>query len=444
MMNHEHNPVAVRISKLQNIWAEATEKMPAYNLARWVVHNEDVDFLNGFLKLESSPHGSLEDIFVVLFTPFVSKDIFARMLISDWLDMYKQGLEEHPQSNTWDFAAYHEKLDNLPQGDTGAVLLKEMLHDFSKYASGETRPLVVTLIPRSISNNEDYAKWISTFIGRNDFAYSVKFAIVDYAGHDYFQLVDTIENRKIITVAPPNLNMRGAVNELAAMGNPNDPQVQFRTCMMKMGEAAGNNKRQDLDHWGGRLLDAGQRSGDQSMFASAHLIYGGFLMHFPAKEETQQMLQKAEAIAKRAIKQDANHVVILIQIYGYMGALASMHKEHKEALDYFIKQANLGREYNHLANAISAYKTIIYLCHTHGFAQEYLEHLQDGYLLGLELSDDDLSVTDYSFIAYHYIDANHYKLPNETATLRQRMEQLFGPEWHKDLQQKFDEVEQQK
>jgi len=443
-MNHEHNPVAVRISKLQNIWSEATEKVPAYNLARWVIHNEDVDFLNGFFKLESSPHGSLEDIFVVLFTPFGSKETFAKMLISDWIDMYKQGIEEQPQAKAWDFAIYRDRLNDLPQGDTGAGLLKEMLHDFSKYASGETRPLVVTLIPRSISENDAYAKWISAFVGRNDFAYAIKFAIVDYAGHNYFDSVQNIENRKVITVAPPNLDMRGAVNELAAMGNPNDPQVQFRTCMMKMGEAAGNNKRQDLDHWGSRLIDAGQRSGDQSMFASAHLIYAGFLMHFPAKEETQLMLEKAEAIAKRAVQQDANHVVILIQIYGYMGALASMHSDHRTALDYFIKQANLSKEHNQLANAISAYKTIIYLCHTHGFAPEYLEHLQDGYLIGLELTDDDLSVTDYSFIAYHYIDANHYKLPNETEALRQRMEQLFGVNWQTDLQQKFDEVEQQK
>ena len=442
-MNHEHNPVAIRISKLQKIWAEATEKVPGYNLARWVIHNEDVDFLNGFLKLESTSHGSVDDIFVVLFTPFGSKETFAKMLISDWLDMYKQGLEEESQPNAWNFDTYREKLNNLSQGDVGASLLIEMLHDFSKYASGETRALVVTLIPRSISENDAYAKWISAFIGRNDFAYSVKFAIVDYAEHNYFESV-TIDNRKVITVAPPNLDMRGAVNELAAMGNPNDPQVQFRTCMMKMGEATGNNKRQELDYWGLKLIDAGQRSGDQSMFASAHLIYGGFLMHFPAREETQQMLQKAEAIAKRAVQQDANHIIILIQIYGYMGALASMHNEHMEALGYFIKQANLSKEHNQLANAISAYKTIIYLCHTHGFAAEYLEHLQNGYLLGLELTDDDLSVTDYSFIAYHYIDAYHYKLPDETAALRQRMENLFGVNWYTDLQQKFEEVEKQK
>lgn len=443
-MNHEHNPVAIRISKLQKIWAEATEKVPGYNLARWVIHNEDVDFLNGFLKLESTSHGNVDDIFVVLFTPFGSKETFAKMLISDWLDMYKQGLEEEPQPNAWNFDTYREKLNNLSQGDVGASLLIEMLHDFSKYASGETRALVVTLIPRSISENDAYAKWISAFIGRNDFAYSVKFAIVDYAEHNYFESVNTIDNRKVITVAPPNLDMRGAVNELAAMGNPNDPQVQFRTCMMKMGEATGNNKRQELDYWGLKLIDAGQRSGDQSMFASAHLIYGGFLMHFPAREETQQMLQKAEAIAKRAVQQDANHIIILIQIYGYMGALASMHNEHMEALGYFIKQANLSKEHNQLANAISAYKTIIYLCHTHGFAAEYLEHLQNGYLLGLELTDDDLSVTDYSFIAYHYIDAYHYKLPDETAALRQRMENLFGVNWYTDLQQKFEEVEKQK
>jgi len=444
MMNHEHNPVAVRISRLQEKWSEVTESKPHYNLARWVIYNEDIDFLNGFLKLESSAQGRLEEIFVVLFTPFTSHETFAKNIVSDWLDMYKQGLGESPQHPVWAIEYFKDKLDNLPENDTGEELLREMLHDFSRYASQDSRNLVVTLLPRSISSNSGYAKWIGDFLTSGDFSQSIKFAIVDYAGHDYFAALH--DNDKIVTlpINMPDLNMRGAVSELAAMGDPNDPQVQFRVCMTKMGEATGKNQRAQLDHWGAKLLEAGQRTGNQGTYASAYLIFAGFLMHFPAKEETLMMLFKAETIAKRAVKEDAKNVVILIQIYGYMGALASMHSEHKEALGYFIKQAELAKEYNLPVNAISAYKTIIYLCHTHGYTEEYAQNVAEGYKTGFLISDDELGVTDFAFIAYHYIELNHYTHPEDVKVLNERMERLFGENWHNDLQQMLTEVEKQK
>jgi len=444
MMNHEHNPVAVRISRLQERWSEATEKQPRYNLARWVIHNEDIDFLNGFFKLESSPQGRLNEIFVVLFTVFSTPETFARDIITDWIDMYKQGLGESPQHTVWGFQSFRDKLDRLSHNDTGEELLAEMLHDFSRFTSHDARNLVITLLPRSITDNDAYAKWFEKFLTSADFSPSIKFAIVDYEGQDYFGSLHNNENIVTVAINVPDLNMRGTVSELAAMGNPNDPQVQFRICMTKMGEATGKNKRAELDQWGVKLLEAGQRTGNQGTFASAYLIYAGFLMHFPAKEETNAMLAKAEAISKRAVKEDAKNVVILIQIYGYMGALASMHKEHEEALEHFIKQADLAKKHNLPVNAISAYKTIIYLSHTHSFTAQYAQYVEEGYKTGMLVTDEELSVTDFAFIAYHYTELNHYNKPEEVKTLKERMQRLFGVNWHKDLQQMFTEVEQQK
>lgn len=444
MMNHEHNPVAVRIGKLQKEWSNATEKQPAYTVARWVIYNEDIDFLNGFLKLESSPHGSLDEVFVALFTPFSTPESFAKSFVADWIEMYRQGLDETPQQTVWGFQSFKDRLEKLPLNDTAESLMAEMLHDFSRYASLDTRNLVITLLPRSISDNQAYVKWLAKFLTSHDFSSTIKFSIVDYVAQDYFASIHKEEGIKSIAVNVPDLNMRGAVSELAAMGNPNDPQVQFRICMTKMGEATGKNKRADLDHWGAKLLEAGQRTGDQGTYASAYLIYGGFLMHFPAKEESYMMLAKAEAIAKRAVKQDEKNAVILIQIYGYMGALASMHKEHKEALQYFVKQADLANQYNLPVNAISAYKTIIYLCHTHGYTEEYAQYTEQGYQAGLLINDEELSVSDFTFIAYHYRELNHYNKPDEVKAMNERMEQLFGVNWHKELQQTFAEVEKQK
>lgn len=448
MMNHEHNPVAVRISRLQEKWTTATEQNQGYNLARWVIHNEDVDFLNGFLKLESSPHGKLDDFFVALFTPFSQPETFSKAIISDWLDMYREGIDKErinsQQQTIWAYQSFREKLKNLPQHDNGNTLLAELLHDFSRFASHDTRNLVLTLLPRSISDTTAYVKWMHSFLASADFSPSIKLAIVDYAGHDYFAAVHSNNAISTIAITVPDLNMRGAVSELAAMGNPNDPQVQFRICMTKMGEATGKNQRAALDHWGVKLLEAAQRTGSQGTFASGHLIYAGFLMHFNAKHETELMLLKAETIAKRAIREDDKNAVILIQIYGYMGALASMHGEHKEALAHFVKQAELAMSHSLAVNAISAYKTIIYICHTHGYTADYAQYVEQGYLTGLQVTDDELGVTDYAYIAYHYMEHNHYTKPDEVAALRVRMEKLFGVNWQSDLSKMFTQVEKQK
>lgn len=444
MMNHEHNPVAVRIGKLQGKWFQETEKNPDYVLARWVIHTEDVDFLNGFLKLESTAHGKLEDVFVVLFTPFVSKESFAKSLVFDWIDMYKTEAGK-AQNPIWNYGIYEEKLKNLPSEDLGISLLLEMLQDFSKFASQEKRPLVVTLIPRSISDNAVYGRYIKNLIAKNLIPDSVKFAILDFADHDYFLEVTSINDKKTIDINPGNLNMREAVNQLASQGDKNDPQVQFRICMMKMGEATGNNNRKSLDDWGVKLLEAAQKAANQGMWASAHLIYAGFLMHFPAREETGRMLQKALQLSKNAMATDKNNVTILILVYGYLGALESMHGEHKKALDYFEKQAEVSLENGLTTSAISSYKTIIFLCQQHNYEEEYQIYVEKAYQIGLEIADDELKVSDYSFVAYHFIELNQYKNKEAVAVLSERMERLFGKDWHKELQYRFDATaEQQK
>ena len=443
-MNHEHNPVAIRIGKLQEIWFEETEKNPDYNLARWVIHTEDVDFLNGFLKLESTPHGKLADLFVVLFTPFVSEDHFAKALIFDWISMYKTEIEQQKMPQVWNFSVFEEKVKELVPEDSGVPLLLEMLEDFSKFSSNHSRPLVVTLIPRTISENGIYARFIKKLIAKNQIHTAVKFAILDFADHHYFVETTTISDKKTIDINPGNLNMREAINQLASQGNQNDPQVQFRICMLKMGEATGNNSRKALDEWGEKLLEAAQKSANQGMWASAHLIYGGFLMHFPAKEETEKMLQKALQLSKRAIAEDKNNVTILIQIYGYLGALESMNGDHKKALHYFDLQAKTSIENDLITSAISSYKTILFLCDQHNYKEEFDSYLQEAYQMGLEIKDEDLKVSDYSFIAYHFIEKNQFTDKEKVAVLNERMERLFGPEWRAELQYRFDEATAQR
>ena len=69
-MNTEHNPIAVLVSKVQRKWNEEVHPSNDYKLVRWIIRSEQARLYEGFLKLESSSHGSIPEVFVVLLTPF--------------------------------------------------------------------------------------------------------------------------------------------------------------------------------------------------------------------------------------------------------------------------------------------------------------------------------------------------------------------------------------
>ena len=52
-MTNEHNPIAVRISKLQQKWIDSLSDRKDFRLVRWVIYNDDLPLVNGFYKLES-------------------------------------------------------------------------------------------------------------------------------------------------------------------------------------------------------------------------------------------------------------------------------------------------------------------------------------------------------------------------------------------------------
>ena len=93
-MNTEHNPIAVLVSKIQHKWNAEVHPSNEYKLVRWIIRPEQARLYEGFLKLESSPHGSVPETFVVMLTAFNTKKNFSRELIGHWLEQYKEEKEK--------------------------------------------------------------------------------------------------------------------------------------------------------------------------------------------------------------------------------------------------------------------------------------------------------------------------------------------------------------
>ena len=69
-MSKEHNPIARLISQIQQKWINEIGTNEEIQLVRWLIKPDQKRLYRGFLKLESTPYGSLPCVSVALLTPF--------------------------------------------------------------------------------------------------------------------------------------------------------------------------------------------------------------------------------------------------------------------------------------------------------------------------------------------------------------------------------------
>ncbi len=62
--------------------------LPHHTLIRWMLKPEESRMYEGFCRLEASPHGKLDNLFLFFFTPFASLKTFSFDIITNWLQEY--------------------------------------------------------------------------------------------------------------------------------------------------------------------------------------------------------------------------------------------------------------------------------------------------------------------------------------------------------------------
>lgn len=441
-MSNQHNAIAQRIDVLRRKWQEKTEKHPEWKVARWLMEPADAELYTGMLKLESSPYGALPEVFVAMFTPFDDVDTFSHQLTGDWIEVYESEKEQHPELS-WDNEALKTKLSASPEDHPRDELLLETLYSFSKFI-GEKKKLVLSLVPRHVKNFIDYNDWVIRLYQKG-LPDNVSIMLLDHTSERYLERALNETYPESFTLEPGDMNMKGAIQDLATKGDPADPQIQFRKCLFEMSKAVSKNRKEEVHKWGEQMLIVTQRTGDKNFFASAHLIFAGFLMHFKDESKTTLLLDQGIRIIKPEAKDNAEAGATLMQLYSYQGAQASMKKEYKEAVKWFMLQAQAAKDAGFPQMSIGAYKMALFTADRHRKLEEEYNHvLHEGYRTGLDMKDEDLKVTEYAYIAHQYLMFYEEAETKETSALNKRMVSLYGDNWRDQIQQILSQAKSKK
>jgi hypothetical protein len=444
-MNNEHNPIYRKVEKLRAFWVEETEKQPGYKLARWLMIPDDIDLLIGLLKLESSPHGQLSEVFIVMISAFAAQETFSHDLVRDWIHMYKLEKEKFPEHDfSWDYSLFEDKLKALGTTRVADDLLIEMLNSFKKYINDDRRFLVFGLIPQSVTSFSAYNLWLDKVLQDYRLAEGVKIMVLDHTGKGYLNEVCRKQKDRVLTLDPGDMDIHSAVKAVATQGNPRDPQVQMRKCIFEMSDAISKNDKPRLYKWGEEVIRVGQRSGQKSLFASVHLVYAGFLMQFREIDKIDDLLERGIKIAKSALPAQTDCIPVLIQLYAFKGSNYALAKDFEKSIDWYTRQAKLCTENEMPAIAISAYKTAVFLAEKDHLKELYRKCAEAGYDLGKEMKDDEVKQTDYSFLAFHYYLILKEMQDPAANAVRNRMMKIYGAGWEESSEKEVQQMKSKK
>ena len=115
-MNNEHNPIAQLVSKIQNKWNSDVTPHGHLRLVRWLIIPSQARLYEGFLRLESTAHGSIPDMVIALLTPFKSTERHSSTIIKDWIESYRkdsENIESYAKNNpdfVWDPGNFEKKI----------------------------------------------------------------------------------------------------------------------------------------------------------------------------------------------------------------------------------------------------------------------------------------------------------------------------------------------
>jgi hypothetical protein len=435
MMHNQHNPVAAIVEGMQQWWMQKMQ--PHAALVRWYLHSRETVMYEGFCKLEATVHGSVNELFVLFYTPFDDEATYSRDIIAYWIEIFKTAEKEKRKladigvQPDWDMTVYEKALENKEGGDFD-TLLWNMMDDARKWAGQPASPLVLSLFPESMKSHGAFMNWLNTMLSKKR-APLLRILIFDEKESNYYGGFFEKNTEQCLTLTK-ELNLDAAIRKIATQGNPNDPEVMYRQCMFKMGDAAAKKDRPEVEHWGRKAIDTAKKSGNKMLLATAYISYAGMLFGFEEHVMIMDILDEGTRFCKREIDNGLTGMQnMLLQFYGFKASAWQLQKKTDKAVEWFMLQATEAKAMQLYLQSVSAYNKAYVIAKDKKMNKEAEAALEGNANLTPHLKEQEIQYSEYPILVNEYLEVQKHKGNERNMEKEQLLEtvmkQNFGAGW---------------
>jgi hypothetical protein len=426
-----------RLGEMARLWQQNVG--PEHRLVRWMLKPEESRMYEGFCRLEASPHGALDNLFVFFYTPFESAEKYSHALMRNWLQEYDENgeqrkvLAEAGVTGEWTVERFRRAVAGERYEECDALLL-QMIRGYREWLGMPVSEFVLALLPKEMPSPAGFNLWLHRWM-KEDLPDGVQLLLFDHVQGNY--LGATFEEyREHSCTLLHDLRMERAVREIATAGAATDPQAAFRECLFEMGAAATAKDRPRLEDWGEKALVLGKKSGDDLLLATAYLSYAGMLFAFRAHEKIESLLDGGVIVCRRGIDQPIEAMrSLLLQYYAYRGSHCQLQRRRKEALDWFMRMGALAEDFGYWSQALSAYyKAFVFARYKH-FHEQKAAAVGRAMALTERLSGDEIVTGEYPFMALAFVQMGDPEKDGLRLVVEEKMADVFGEGWRETVEE---------
>ncbi|OLY94440.1 hypothetical protein SAMN05444008_10142 [Cnuella takakiae] len=342
----------------------------------------------------------------------------------------------------WNRSVKDERIDDVPvhwQADFSLAKDENpaalFIDNFNKLANALALPdgLFVVAVLRGGVVDFEFTKWLSKTLELPINA-KVKILIHDSIVDPAYEGI-AIDFEGLITSIPLYLDMPKAMEQAAAMGDPNDPGTQYRKAFVKMMNAMGAAKQQEAETCGRACIDIATSSITKDPYWVMQLVVvnialGNDKIRYKQWHEALSYADEALAAAQAAQQYFANNMagVLIAQAQMFRGSVYFLQKEwssgwndYSAAYELFIREGNMPL-------AIESCRMAGQCAFKEGLRNEGLSLLAKGVRLGFELSTEVAKGSTYAALLHLLLSSSYqqYISLDEVDAIAGR---IYGPNW---------------
>ena len=421
------NAIEKRLDRLSDRWISFTDDEEA-RLLRWLVDADNKQMIEAFLAYQQEETGDLPDLFIRFEAAFTEPSSHGRELLDLLRQEYAESREELSEAGIdtgWD-------CPNPKPGEEDCIAFVRACHSLYEHYFDLMDYLAVVLTPSQVEDAEAWQAWLLRLV-QCPIPEPVRFLVLDPAEAPMLDPLAAMEPA-LITTDHPDLDMAGAMEEIAESANDGSPQGRFRELLTALNKVAQEGAVGRVEELGGTAVTLARKQEWWDMEATVYMIVGGVQLADDNPQQALDYYRKGGQIAQKLDEDHPSRAMLRLQSSLAEGSVLFQMEAYPKAAGVYEVAVSLAEEAENDYLKIEAWR-MAGSCHEqanqiadswrcHGEALDAGEALDEDERLNSTLSQAGASLLNLS---------NRRLYRDQRPGIEQRLKDLFGETWRDHL-----------
>lgn len=247
-----NNAVEKRFNDLLTKWTKAIQT-PKVRIVRIHSTHDEKSFINDFFEYMLALDTVQEDLVFLLETPWSNHKDYAKELLEELYETIQLWNTAKKPEGFSDYKIHWKPNYTLIDKKNDANLFVKNVNTLVEELVPEKDTIVSFILKMDYANPSKSNRWLDQFIASNVHK-CIRLGIADTTSNIIFSSLQNTYPKEVYTLYP-NLDLDACMEEMASLGNPNEPANVYRKYLVKLMNAVKNKKDKQVTENSKKCLD---------------------------------------------------------------------------------------------------------------------------------------------------------------------------------------------